>query len=178
MNGWKPLTQKYLTVLRWIGENPLPKNISQYYDEWVKTPSPKISHSITMNRRKPLTQQYLRVLRWMVLDVNVLTSEVCITAMTVLFIIDRKLHMDIQRSPIREQRTHFQQNWYSKRVLVEINVTWTFLLNGWWSHNSPVNQVTWLQTKQLRAWFLAKCWKFSSHYSRVQNVVSTVQGTG
>jgi hypothetical protein len=46
----------------------------------------------------------------MVLDVNVLTSEICTTAMTVLFITDRKLHMNIHIFPtITEHVTNFQQ---------------------------------------------------------------------
>lgn len=37
-----------------------------------------------------------------------------------------------------------------------INVSLLLLLNAWWSHTSPLNQVTWLQTEQLGARFLAK----------------------
>ena len=63
--------------------------------------------------------------------------------------------MNMQRSPIREHRTYFQQKWYIQRVKVAINVTSIFLLNAWWHHNSPVNQEIRLQTEQLGASFLA-----------------------
>jgi hypothetical protein len=66
----------------------------------------------------------------MVLHVNVLTSEFCTTAITVLLITDRKLPINIQRSPITEHRTHFQQKWYIQRALVAINVSSIFLLNA------------------------------------------------